>query len=406
MNYPALAQTAQTIGVLLIAVLQWPMVRVIGAAYLRYWAWAFVSLAISLTALTLPIWFRDLNVYEFRLPARIAYFVGEYAFAFLVWAGTRLYVSGVPISRRDLYWFVPLGAYAIGAPFVFGLNDHGIKSMFAWHALILSVFFVATFWESTRSPAIGKSTDSFRVFQFCIAGLWLMFAHYGLVILLRTILLPNLGLDYLTMTSLVDGILEAGLSFGMVTVAAERMRSELERTNRKLAFTAEQLAMAARTDPLTGLHNRRAFDDLLNQSDRIHAGYLAALDMNDLKHLNDTYGHETGDIALKLLARALRNHFRVTDPIFRFGGDEFVVLMPGGSLEELTRRMVSLERTLQAQRLPGVDRPVDIVVSWGLTKYSSQSTLVDALREADEAMYEQKKKRKQADSAFPMASRA
>ena len=191
-----------------------------------------------------------------------------------------------------------------------------------------------------------------------------------------------------------DLMIHVGLSFCMMALSAERMRAELEEANLKLAEAARELALAARTDSLTGLLNRRALDDFIATPDRIHEGVLAAVDMNELKKMNDDHGHEAGDVAIRVIARALRVHFRVTDPIFRLGGDEFLVLMPGGTLVEMTRRMESLDRALLDQRFPGQAKPVNLSVSWGLATYSGATGLVMALRSADETMYEQKKRRK------------
>jgi diguanylate cyclase (GGDEF)-like protein len=116
--------------------------------------------------------------------------------------------------------------------------------------------------------------------------------------------------------------------------------------------------------------------------------------MNDLKPINDRLGHDAGDVALQLLARALRNLFRVTDPLFRLGGDEFLVLMPGGTADELVRRMEALDQALLGQRFPKQPTQIDVRIAWGVAAYTDADSLTRALSAADDAMYAQKKERK------------
>src|SRR5262249_18784100 len=106
----------------------------------------------------------------------------------------------------------------------------------------------------------------------------------------------------------------------------------------------------------------------------------------------DRHLHAAGDAAIQLVARALRNLFRVTDPLYRVGGDEFVVVMPGGSPLDLVARMAKLDGALLAQRLPAVEDPTDIHLAWGVEPYADD--LRAAFARADQAMYEQKQRRK------------
>jgi len=172
------------------------------------------------------------------------------------------------------------------------------------------------------------------------------------------------------------------------------MRAELEEKNRRLRAAAAELEQAARTDPLTGLLNRRGLAELLSRTGGLAAGCVASVDVNDLKPLNDKYGHASGDVMLQLVARGLRTLFRVTDPILRLGGDEFAVVMPGGSATEMAERLRQLDDSLRSQRLPGVDGPTDVGVAWGVATYTTAAEVTAALAAADEAMYEQKRQRK------------
>ena len=85
--------------------------------------------------------------------------------------------------------------------------------------------------------------------------------------------------------------------------------------------------------------------------------------------------------------RALKAQFRITDPVFRTGGDEFLVLLEGGHAAEMTGRMESLDAALKGQRLPNVPVAIDLVVAWGLADFTSPVDISAAMSHADQAMY-------------------
>jgi diguanylate cyclase (GGDEF)-like protein len=253
-------------------------------------------------------------------------------------------------------------------------------------------------------PDNRQTVIGLRLTQMAMAGIALLFWHYALVMgwLLTQTRPPNL--EYLQFSALYDALLETLLGFGMVVLGTDSIRRELEtknrelaESNRRLAEVSEQLAIAARTDPLTGLLNRRALDALL--ADRVgvpFAGTLAVVDLNDLKKLNDVHGHSAGDAAIQLVARALRAQFRITDTVFRIGGDEFLVILEGGHASDLSGRLHALDGALRGLRLPGVSSPMDVVISWGMADFDSPPQLTEALAAADVAMYACKARRKAA----------
>jgi diguanylate cyclase (GGDEF)-like protein len=380
-----LSQSAQIVGVMLIATLLWPVVRVIRERYLDYWAIAWFLLSVGLISLYI-----SLNS-SIVVPLRILYCISSYGFGFLLWAGSRTYATGRPLRRFDYLWLLPPMVYGILAP-IFAPNG---SQLFGWHAGLMAIFFCAALWETRRFHPRNQSAVGLRLYQGALFGLILLFAHYSALLLYyRVWLASDFRFPHMSYSSLYDLVMEALLAFGMVTIATERMRAELIEANKKLEAAATELQKTACTDPLTGLLNRRGLDDLLSHPEQIRAGCLVMIDVTDLKVLNDQHGHEIGDVALRLLARALRNQFRVTDPIFRLGGDEFLVLMPAGSTEELVRRMLSLDQSLRGHRLSGQHSPIDVHVAWGIASYTSTETLTQAMTTADESMYIQKKIRK------------
>ncbi len=119
---------------------------------------------------------------------------------------------------------------------------------------------------------------------------------------------------------------------------------DLQRLNEQLERTARQFETLAATDPLTGLHNRRAFNDALTracaEADRYDENLaVVMIDLDGFKQLNDTLGHQKGDELLQIAGSSLQVNCRGSDIAGRFGGDEFVLLLPRA--DELTARRVA-----------------------------------------------------------------
>lgn len=152
----------------------------------------------------------------------------------------------------------------------------------------------------------------------------------------------------------------------------------------------------AMTDQLTGLHNRHHLETCLeNAIGRARAdgtsGYILFIDMDDFKVINDAYGHDYGDALLKEIAGFLRQHFGDPENIFRFGGDEFVILLEPDRASRIYEIMGGL---LQRARLPwqAIDRNFYCTLSVGVVRYPDGSGGGrETIKNADIAMYQAKK---------------
>ncbi|MEK8131171.1 sensor domain-containing diguanylate cyclase [Paenibacillus filicis] len=152
---------------------------------------------------------------------------------------------------------------------------------------------------------------------------------------------------------------------------------------------AEEYAAQAKTDPLTGLTNRRTMDSYtgLWVKERRPFGMMA-LDIDRFKSVNDTYGHQTGDEVLKMLASRMIAATEPTDICCRYGGEEFIILLPDTSLEEVYRRAESIRSSMATSASP-TGKPV--TVSIGIAGYPSDSTNIQELFQfADRALYQAK----------------
>lgn len=155
----------------------------------------------------------------------------------------------------------------------------------------------------------------------------------------------------------------------------------------------EQLREQALRAPLTGLYNRRYLAEFFLR-ERAHAQRdnhslaLALLDLDHFKALNDGFGHLVGDDVLKALAAQLSGHLRSSDALFRIGGEEFVLIMPGADAAVALSRLQSLCHTLASTPLSTRDGPQAITVSIGLALWPAHGqSLEQLLNAADNAMY-------------------
>jgi len=186
--------------------------------------------------------------------------------------------------------------------------------------------------------------------------------------------------------------------------SATNTEATLHRKNIELAETMERLHNLSLTDELTGLHNRRGFLNLaakqLKLAERAdYAVRLLFMDVDGLKHVNDTFGHQAGDAALAATAGILRHVFRGSDILARIGGDEFAVLAVNAAENSMDVIRTRLYGSLEAHNAQS-GHPY--VLSFSLGEVSvlpnTAQTVEELLAEADVAMYADKLRTKQQGS--------
>ena len=149
-------------------------------------------------------------------------------------------------------------------------------------------------------------------------------------------------------------------------------------------------------DGLTGLYNRRQFEISLeqehNRSKRHMSEFsLAILDIDFFKKVNDTYGHQYGDYVLKTVAEIMKKSFRKTDLLYRYGGEELVMIMPETNIEGAIIPVQRLRRSVEEYDFNYNGVKSKVTVSIGLTmNYQEFNTAADMLKSADEALYRAK----------------
>jgi diguanylate cyclase (GGDEF)-like protein len=199
---------------------------------------------------------------------------------------------------------------------------------------------------------------------------------------------------YFRYNSIVDLILEILLGFGTIMVILEGVRKELEVMNRELTVARDRLEEIARVDPLTQALTRHAFHSLFSSHDKAKTGCAVVIDIDNLKPINDSHGHGAGDAAIRAVAHAVRNVTRAEDMLFRWGGDEFLVLMFGIAEPLARQRLDSLNALLTETGLPNMTYSLEIRVSYGFSSFHGLTDLHHAIERADEAMYKSKQENK------------
>lgn len=173
----------------------------------------------------------------------------------------------------------------------------------------------------------------------------------------------------------------------------------IERINLTLSKIVLQQALSrfSYEDALTGLNNRRYLDDMLSRetalAQRNHTPLAVMIcDIDRFKQLNDTYGHAAGDEVLKRVAELIQSTFRETDVICRFGGEEFVVVMPSATLQDCHDRAEQLRLRMADQTFTyGKESMGRVTLSAGISALNTGSDTADALlRRADNALYQAK----------------
>lgn len=159
----------------------------------------------------------------------------------------------------------------------------------------------------------------------------------------------------------------------------------------------KKVKLLATRDPLTNICNRREILEILKReksfSDRTGSPFsLCLLDLDGFKNINDTYGHQAGDIILKAFTRAIRRSIRTEDYLGRYGGEEFLVIFVSSNCNDSNPAYV--ERLLSATRrlsFPEIDKGLRITVSIGVTAYVQAGVSIDALISmVDKALYRAK----------------
>jgi len=168
----------------------------------------------------------------------------------------------------------------------------------------------------------------------------------------------------------------------------------------KIALLEEELAQAthaSREDFLTKLYNKRALDEFMGHKEAEYERHkrsycIAMFDLDHFKKVNDTYGHEAGDMVLRAFARILKDEGRNNDIIGRFGGEEFLVILGDTTLEGAKIFANKVREHVEEAHFMYQEKRIKLSVSAGIAQRDAYSSLANTIVGADEQLYAAKKK--------------
>jgi diguanylate cyclase (GGDEF)-like protein len=344
--------------------------------YILWWMWGWFALSVGSMISANHLWNEKLDATAFGLAQFLRILAG-----LLFVVATDAYRQKLRLRRfygvlllPVAIWFtlapVALGSVAVFAP-GFLLVAGSMASAGVAHLLL------ARQSRLLGAALVGAILIAFAGFNAWTATLSAIPAGESLMVIMVMFLLGALGMQLMTF---------------------EDMTFELRRTNRRLEAAQSDLRQAVITDVLTGTRNRRFFDEVIGREMQRHRRYrtplsIVFIDVDHFKMINDTLGHETGDRVLREVATFLLRHIREADYVFRWGGDEFLVLISCGEHEAIRRGRDLQDAFAAAPHL--ADLPPGVALSIGCVEVPADaSDIMPFIQIADERMYVDKKRRR------------
>ena len=172
---------------------------------------------------------------------------------------------------------------------------------------------------------------------------------------------------------------------------SDRKARELNRLNHKLQQVSRDLAFQATHDALTGVYNKGAISEIIQDHLSMGDFVLILFDIDHFKKVNDTHGHSVGDQVLRLVANLVEENIKHKDYIGRFGGEEFVVLLSDTPLKQSIEMAGTLLTIIEGAALMVEDVPVKVTVSMGLTPCKKNEPFEEVYIRVDKLLYAAKK---------------
>jgi len=314
-----------------------------------------------------------------RAPPLLAVLVGVCSVIALR-RGIRLYIG------RPLGWGTP--ALMLALVLAAGLFDDA-----AWQPLqaainfgVLAALYLSTAWDLRRHAREDLHWRFPLLLSLPLLLGGLAFGSRGL----RAALAPESVMAEMTVHSALN--IGSALGYIVLVLLLHAMLTALV-VSRLLG----RLRQLARRDPLTGLLNRRAMHAALDEHTRrrrraADTFSVLMIDIDHFKSVNDRHGHEAGDRALTHIARLMTQALRTQDLVGRFGGEEFIVLLPAAGLAQAQARAESLRQQVRSQPLLLGEQPVALSVSIGVAEWTGPAEdLSRLLARADDALYRAKR---------------
>jgi diguanylate cyclase (GGDEF)-like protein len=350
-----------------------------------------------------------------RRPGRSILRPWPLAWSALALAMGMLLAAGSTSGSRRLFFYAALASYAaFGLCFLAGLaGSLRIEIKPSWWAglamgallavaasivvggetgLYFAPSLIVTATALTGLAMFGRTRRLRGAGDIAVLSALTLLALSGLRYVLTMAILSTRGeepvLAFWVYNGVFDIMLLVALAVGTMLVVTDHMQAKLQERNLELAAAKDTLEVIAKIDPLTGVSNRYAFYLCVQELGDLDAydGCLLMIDIDNLKVINDTQGHVAGDRAICAVAERLRALVRAEDRIFRWGGDEFVVLLLDANPESALER-ISRFGTVKVASSGAEVSQVDVSISWGVAPFGSGKSIEDVLKSADLQLY-------------------
>jgi diguanylate cyclase (GGDEF)-like protein len=367
--------------------------------YFGAWATAWIAFAAAIAALVVRYMIVPgivgTDIAESNPGVRGLYFVYQLSkalgFAYFL-RGTMLYVAGAAGGVATKRFWAAAAVFALLSSL---LARNGLNEMVIWQSVVAAPVLAICGYRLLSLPRLRRTAGSVATgtcFSL-LAALWLVYV--GAFSLTISGAGGTLGIVARTMVGLnayFDLTLNLLLAYAMVLVLMEDNKREIDDAQAELRLTHDQLRRAALYDSLTDSLNRRAFVEGVGlEMMRTTFGTVVIADLDNLKFVNDRHGHGAGDRLIRRCADVLRATLHTHDKLYRWGGDEFLLIVPSARAAEVIGRL--RDAIDRASVNGGVDAP-RLQVSLGAAGYSSFEALAEAIDVADKAMYREKARRK------------
>lgn len=365
--------------------------------YFVTWSNAWIALCIALFMIMLrynilPVLPSGRDVHDSELHVRTLYYLyqlSKISFYGLLIAGTLRYVRSAPQFPS----IVGFALFSMLYSTLSLLNSADLNGIVVWQSPIAVLGLGYCSYLMLELPRSRRSLGN-QLTGSCFAFGALLWLLYLVAFRLGSEPATNPLLGLVRYNTYLDLAWHLALGFGMVVLLLEDVKHEVDAAHAELAVAHDNLRRASFYDPVTGTLNRQAYAEGLGlEAARASFGAVMMLDMDNLKDVNDRFGHAAGDSMLRYLVEVLRSELRASDKLYRFGGDEFLVVFPGADADHITRRLrLVFNESAPLELANGVRLPMR--VSAGAAAYTSAEKLNYAIDAADRAMYADKASRK------------
>lgn len=376
---------------------------VLRRAYFAAWTAAWICGAVAISALVVRYIIMprlgSATIDDASFPVRALYFTYQLgklsSLAFFV-AGTATYVTGTRFGGPRYVVSGLALAYTLASMLVSGGS---LNELVVWQAPVAVVALGACAALFFTLPASRRTLGS-AAGGTAFAALGLLWLVYGVAFgLVANGAAPDgWPRAVFSYNTYYDLLLNVALGFAMVVVLMEDAKREVDDAQSELRVAHDQLRRAALYDSLTDSLNREAFAQGVGlEMARGTFGTVAIADLDNLKDVNDTFGHAAGDKLLRQCADLLRSTLRPYDKLYRWGGDEFLLIMPSARAADVRTRLTEVLGAASPLPVGPGGNLVQLEVSLGAADYTSAETFDETIQLADEAMYREKYRRKSPD---------